>query len=371
MKLNIGNKIAAFRRENNKTQEQLADYVGVSVAAVSKWETNQSYPDIALLPSIADFFEVSIDGLLDYKIADNEKKLKQIHESIEKASSNDDYNTVLPIVTDALKKYPNDIKLLDNAARKLTSRAWTSETKEQDFKDAIGYYERIIQCTDDKVKIFWSKKEIALIYDWLGDIDTAIEKYSEINESMIFSFEIAQLKHRKGNKKEAKQLVASRLWDTAFSLFRISSELCRYYHDDGNFDMMLESQKYHIRLLSEFINDTPNYADDLICHSYIDYAKNCKNLEKYDEMWDNIEKAVYHAARFDKNPSYKFNSMKFLEELGDGSMMATSSASLACHYILGKLKENFADFTGDERYIKFCSELESTKKTKVEAGIWE
>jgi len=56
MKLIIGKKISELRRGCNKTQEQLADYVGISIAAVSKWETGQSYPDITLLPSIADFF---------------------------------------------------------------------------------------------------------------------------------------------------------------------------------------------------------------------------------------------------------------------------------------------------------------------------
>ena len=71
MNLCIGNKITEFRKEQYKTQEQLANYVGVSVAAVSKWETKQSYPDITLLPSIADFFGVSIDALLGYRVTDS------------------------------------------------------------------------------------------------------------------------------------------------------------------------------------------------------------------------------------------------------------------------------------------------------------
>jgi transcriptional regulator with XRE-family HTH domain len=68
MELNIGNKISELRRKKNATQEQLANYTGVSVAAVSKWETESSYPDITLLSSIAEFFSVSIDALMNYSV---------------------------------------------------------------------------------------------------------------------------------------------------------------------------------------------------------------------------------------------------------------------------------------------------------------
>ncbi len=52
------------RKQLGVTQEQIADYVGVSRAAVSKWEKGLSYPDITLLPKLATYFNVSIDELL-------------------------------------------------------------------------------------------------------------------------------------------------------------------------------------------------------------------------------------------------------------------------------------------------------------------
>ncbi len=48
------------------TQQELADKLGVTAAAVSKWETNQSYPDITILPTLAKLFDCSIDELLGY-----------------------------------------------------------------------------------------------------------------------------------------------------------------------------------------------------------------------------------------------------------------------------------------------------------------
>lgn len=61
--MNIGNNIKHLRQQQKVTQEQLADHLGVSYQAVSKWETNANTPDISLLPEIAAFFGVSIDAL--------------------------------------------------------------------------------------------------------------------------------------------------------------------------------------------------------------------------------------------------------------------------------------------------------------------
>ena len=61
--MNIGNNIKQLRQKNNLTQDQVAEKVGVSYQAVSKWENNANTPDIALLPQIANLFGVSIDAL--------------------------------------------------------------------------------------------------------------------------------------------------------------------------------------------------------------------------------------------------------------------------------------------------------------------
>lgn len=80
MELQIGGKIAEFRKKIGLTQEQLAEKLGVSAPAVSKWETGQSYPDIALLCPLARVLETDVDTLLAY-----EKDLPQekINESIQ------------------------------------------------------------------------------------------------------------------------------------------------------------------------------------------------------------------------------------------------------------------------------------------------
>lgn len=61
--MDIGKKIKNLRLEKKVKQEELAEYLGVSFQAVSKWETGSSVPDIALLPNIAVFFGITIDEL--------------------------------------------------------------------------------------------------------------------------------------------------------------------------------------------------------------------------------------------------------------------------------------------------------------------
>lgn len=63
MNLNIGENIRRIRREHDITQEKLAEYLNVSHQAVSKWESGAVFPDITLLPKLANIFGVSIDTL--------------------------------------------------------------------------------------------------------------------------------------------------------------------------------------------------------------------------------------------------------------------------------------------------------------------
>ena len=64
MELMIADKIKKYRKEQNMTQDALAQALGVSPQSVSKWECGDGYPDITLLPSIANFFEVTVDELI-------------------------------------------------------------------------------------------------------------------------------------------------------------------------------------------------------------------------------------------------------------------------------------------------------------------
>lgn len=67
MNMTLGKRIAALRREKELKQDTLAEALGVSPQAVSKWENDQTCPDISLLPKLAELLGVSVDELLSGK----------------------------------------------------------------------------------------------------------------------------------------------------------------------------------------------------------------------------------------------------------------------------------------------------------------
>ena len=66
MQLDLGNNIRQLRHRDKRTQEALAEALGVTAQAVSRWESGGCYPDMNLIPSIANYFGVSIDELFGY-----------------------------------------------------------------------------------------------------------------------------------------------------------------------------------------------------------------------------------------------------------------------------------------------------------------
>lgn len=62
-----GSFISQLRKEKGLTQKQLADALGITDKAVSRWETAKNYPDIELLEQIAQFFDVTVSELLEGK----------------------------------------------------------------------------------------------------------------------------------------------------------------------------------------------------------------------------------------------------------------------------------------------------------------
>lgn len=76
MELKIGSKIAELRKAKGMTQEQLALALGISAPAVSKWETDNSYPDITLLCPLARALDTNVDTLLEYDEVMTEEKVK-------------------------------------------------------------------------------------------------------------------------------------------------------------------------------------------------------------------------------------------------------------------------------------------------------
>lgn len=93
--INISDNIAKLRRERKITQEQLAEFVGVTKASVSKWETGQSIPDVLMLPQLATFFDVSIDSLMGYEPYLSEEQIVKVYRDLCTAFAQEPFEEVM------------------------------------------------------------------------------------------------------------------------------------------------------------------------------------------------------------------------------------------------------------------------------------
>ena len=122
MHICLGENIRRLRIANGITQEQFGYEMGVSAQAVSRWENGATYPDITMLPMIADFFDVSMDELMgrgrELDSSERNTFFKKINE-MRDCGQNED---VLAAYDKMLHKHPNDAYLLHGKANFLYLR---------------------------------------------------------------------------------------------------------------------------------------------------------------------------------------------------------------------------------------------------------
>lgn len=103
--INIARVLARKRKEKGITQDELANYIGVSKASVSKWETGQSYPDITFLPQLAAYFNISVDDLIDYQPQMTREDIHKLYRRLSADFAAKPFEAVLTECRETIKKY--------------------------------------------------------------------------------------------------------------------------------------------------------------------------------------------------------------------------------------------------------------------------
>ncbi|EGC69397.1 MULTISPECIES: helix-turn-helix domain-containing protein [Enterococcus] len=105
MDLPIGEEIARRRKHRGVTQQELAAFMNVSKASVSKWETGQTYPDITSLPLLAAYFDCSVDELLILDSQLSPKEIQRIYQLLKDAFQTKTPTEVLALAQSFTKRY--------------------------------------------------------------------------------------------------------------------------------------------------------------------------------------------------------------------------------------------------------------------------
>lgn len=215
--LNIGKCIIEKRKAKGITQEQLADYIGVSKASVSKWESGLSFPDILLLPELATYFNISVDELLGYSPQLTKEDIKKIYNKLSHEFAIKPFDEVVNQCKELIKKYYSCFPFLlamiqlllnysilekDSVIRKeilkqcimLSKRVKEESDSISDIKKAntmealaemtLGNSDQVIHLLDNKL-LPYSGEDVILInaYQMKGETSKA----NEVNQILLFN----------------------------------------------------------------------------------------------------------------------------------------------------------------------------------------
>ena len=192
--IHIGSKIRELRKKKGITQEALAAVLTVTPQAVSKWESGVTYPDMAMIPAIARYFEVSLDVLFDYDVNEIKRNVEKIEEEARRYFYTDPKQYV-DIIKEALNDYPGNEDLLFDLLNMYAGYDFTTIDGNDHIDEAIEIANRIISGSNHYTMICWAKERQAGIYLKKGEYGKAKEIYESLphrddiptqNQSMAF-----------------------------------------------------------------------------------------------------------------------------------------------------------------------------------------
>ena len=206
MQLDLGKRIRELRQRNRITQETLAEALGVTSQAVSRWEASGSYPDMEIVPAIANYFGVSIDELFGYS-SDREEKIKRILAEADRVFKNQGFTYYQGSMSEEIKEYiqrlrvaadefPNEPRILLLLAQMLHSWGFNEQGLKMDYDSETG-----IACYDSAYhsqNIHW--QEALTTYERL------LKSYPSPNDRETAICQMVPLYCRMGKYKEARAL---------------------------------------------------------------------------------------------------------------------------------------------------------------------
>lgn len=181
MEIKITNQLKKYRSKKGNTQEELAQYLGISTQAVSKWERGEGYPDITLLHKIAFFYTITVDELLGVDEIKKQERINEItdeynkiryHEPLDKGWHIDEG---IELIRNALKEFPHN----EFFSQLLASDLWWKGRCLDDGKDF--FEEARVLCLDilsRSTEQRWrncANEILFVIYADMGEKEKALE----------------------------------------------------------------------------------------------------------------------------------------------------------------------------------------------------
>lgn len=360
--MNIGENIYELRKANKLTQEQLAEKLGVSEQAVSKWENGICSPDVSLFPRMAELFCVSIDRIFGFYRYSYEDEVKKIIKSAD--DSMDTYKEI-EIISEGLKRYPNspELKLYLAFSLSMVNRISRDENeKKSAVKKAIGLCNEVIDNCNDIKQTDRALDMLQMIYTETGEYDKALEAIERLSADSYNCIIVGRvnLLYYKGEYDRQHKVGQKDIFKCWMAMGRMLDSLGSSFMAKGEYQRAAEYIRTHLKLLSMFDEGCPDfYATHKIwaqekeakCYMRIgDKSKCLEALKKVVMLADDVRK-VASSESFEiskRNPAY------FSELLDDNGFEEEYMSDVFTDKLLAQYDGFFGD---DEAYTVFKSTL--------------
>ena len=219
MNLLVGENIKRMRRERNLTQEEMAAHLGISFQSISKWERGDGYPDITMLPVLANYFGISVDELLGMNEIAKSDKYNEINSIWTDNNKKGLHHENVALMHQSLKTFPNDALLLVQLSTSLEKLDGTDNEKKEHLRESIAVQEQILQYGEDSEVRGATLYNICFAYWKIGEYNKALEQAKKL-PNLYKARENALVCFLEGEEKRkiAKEALAPLAWVIAHHL---------------------------------------------------------------------------------------------------------------------------------------------------------
>lgn len=234
--INIARNIARLRREKGMTQEDLANYIGVSKASVSKWETGQSYPDITFLPQLATLFNISIDELMGYEPQMCMEDIRKLYVKLSAGFASEPFDEVLDSCREIVKKYFSCFPLLFHIGALLVNNCMEAGDREKNLSvlsEAKKLFVRVKTESEDAELVQMALNMEACCALMMGDPNEVIGLLEGTSHKILSSESLlASAYQMLGKSKEAKMILQVAMYQHMVILFGALTDYLMLCTDD-------------------------------------------------------------------------------------------------------------------------------------------
>ena len=304
----IGQTIKRLRKERNLTQDELAEQLNVTAQAVSKWENETGMPDISQIIPLASVFGVSTDILFGIEGASENDEALRIVQKADEIKEYGKQNTYLrsyDMMIDGLKKYPNNMTLLNNCIRIGLALAlpengylYSAERAKEICAETIRQANLIISYSKNISEIMAARQSLIFLYSSEGRYDKATveaQNFPARTDLTLYS-NMARVNEYMGNHAREITYLCSDIDYALQTLEDNTVRLGKAYYKTGKYNNAIDVYQTFLNILKVIFKDGyhPPYHDFDSGDCYILLAQAYLAIGNTDQAMNAVENSIMY-----------------------------------------------------------------------------